>query len=109
MGRPHTATAPAHPLAPAAGDLLVRADALRLVGGLGDAPPGAGYDVDLCARLWATGFRVATAGVPSDAAQPPWTAELQQRLTEAIALLLDDEDLEGSAWRAARPPPPWRP
>ena len=101
VGRPHTATAPAHPLAPAAGDLLVRADALRLVGGLGEAPPGAGYDVDLCARLWAIGFRVATAGVPSDAAQPPWTAELQQRLTEAIALLLDDEDLEGSAWRAA--------
>ena len=101
VGRPHTATAPARPLAPAAGELLVRADALRLVGGLGDAPPGPGYDVDLCARLWAAGFRVATAGVPSDAAQPAWNPELQRRLTEAIALLLDDEDLEGSAWRAA--------
>ena len=61
VGRPHTATAPAHPLAPAAGDLLVRADALRLVGGLGDAPPEPGT----------TSTSAHGCGRPASASPPP--------------------------------------
>lgn len=80
--------------------LLVRVDALRLVGGLSHRPPGPLFHVDLCVRLWTAGFRTHSVGAAVDDPQPvAWSDLLRRELTEVLALVLDDDDVAEPVWR----------
>jgi hypothetical protein len=82
--------------------LLVRADALRGVGGWDGARGGALDDLDLCCRLWLAGHRVRTTGrvAPLLGHDAP-AAEREAAVLRTLATVLDDEDVADDAWSEA--------
>jgi glycosyltransferase involved in cell wall biosynthesis len=81
--------------------LLVRAPAFRELGGwVGDPAPRVLNDLDLCARLWLTGWRVRSAGGgrrPLRGESAPAGA-LRTAVLRALAAYLDEHDLAHDAW-----------
>jgi len=82
------------------GDLmLVRADALRGVGGWERSTTGAFDDLDLCTRLWMAGHRVRSVGAPGRLIGSDLPVPIREEAClRTLATVLDDEDVADAAW-----------